>query len=119
MEYAIVVHKDSPLSELPASDIKRIFLGKMKKWPDGSAITIVLNTSNSIHNQFSHSMLKKSPRQLSVYWKKKLFSGKSMLPLAVDKNDAVISHVRTNMASISYIDVNALDESVKQVKIIE
>lgn len=116
-DFIIVVHKDNPVKELPAAQVKNIFLGKERFWADGSAITLIMNKNDDIHESFTRTMLQKSPAQLSVYWKKILYSGASMLPLAVKDDEAVKSYMSQHKNTISYIDADSLDKQVRKVEV--
>jgi len=116
-DFIVVAHKDNPVKELPAAQVKNIFLGKERFWPDGSAITLIMNKNDDIHESFTRTMLQKSPAQLSVYWKKILYSGASMLPLAVKDDEAVKSYMSQHKNTISYIDADSLDKQVRQVEV--
>lgn len=117
-EFIIVVHKDNPIRRLPATKVKSIFLGKERMWTDGSPITLIMNKNDDIHESFTRMMLQKSPAQLSVYWKKILYSGASMLPLAVTDDEAVKSYMSLHKNTISYIDADSLDKQVRKVEVI-
>jgi len=108
-EFIIIVHKENPVDELTPEEVKRIFLGKQATWPDGSPITIVMNTNDEIHEDFTREMLQKSPVQLSVFWKKILYSGTGMLPLAVKDDEAAKSYVGFHKNAIGYIAPDSLD----------
>ena len=116
-EFIIVVHKDNPIKRMPASKVKSIFLGKESAWPDGSPITLIMNKNDDIHESFTRMMLQKSPAQLSVYWKKILYSGASMLPLAVKDDEAVKSYMSLHKNTISYIDADSLDKQVRKMEV--
>lgn len=116
-DFIIVVHRDNPINSLSQEDIKRIFLGKNQTWPDGSPTTIIMNTSEEIHEKFTRTMLHKSPVQLSVYWKKILYSGSGMLPLAVKDDEAAKSYIGFHRNAIGYITADSLDRQVKKVEI--
>ncbi len=117
-EFIIVVHKDNPIKRLPAAKVKSIFLGKERAWPDGTPILLIMNKNDDIHESFTRLMLQKSPAQLSVYWKKILYSGASMLPLAVKDDEAVKSYMSLHKNTISYIDVDSLDKQVRKMEVI-
>ncbi len=116
-EFVVVVHRDNPVQRLSASKIKSIFLGKERFWPDGSPITLIMNKNEDIHESFTRLMLQKSPAQLSVYWKKILYSGASMLPLAVKDDEAVKSYMSLHINTISYVDVDSLDKQVRKMEV--
>lgn len=116
-DYILVVHKDNPVDRLNPQEVKDIFLGKKIKWGNDLPITLVMNTNDEIHERFTRIMLQKSPVQLSVYWKKILYSGVGMLPLAVKDDEAAKSYVGTHKNAISYITEDSLDRQVKKVEI--
>lgn len=117
-EFIIVVHRDNPVKSLTTSQVKSIFLGKERFWSDGSAITLIMNKNEDIHEAFTRLMLQKSPAQLSVYWKKILYSGASMLPLVVKDDEAVKSYMSLHANTISYVDVGSLDKQVRKVEVV-
>lgn len=116
-DYILVVHKENPVDRLTHQEVRDIFLGKKVKWGNDAPITLVMNTNDEIHEQFTRVMLQKSPVQLSVYWKKILYSGVGMLPLAVKDDEAVKSYVGSHKNAISYITEESLDKQVKRVEI--
>lgn len=118
-EFVLVCHKDCPVDELTSQDVKRIFLGKMKKFPDGSSISVVMNTEKMVHDRFSRTVLQKSPMQLSNYWKKNLFSGKSILPVFIKTDAEAMRFLSSHANTLSYISRENLDSSLKQIIIVE
>ncbi len=116
-EYIIVVHQDNPVHDLSCEELKRIFLGKKTRWADGSPITIIMNTNDEVHTLFTRTMLHKSPMQLSVYWKKILYSGTGMLPLSVRDDEAAKSYIGFHKHAIGYIASDSLDNQIKTVKV--
>lgn len=116
-DFIVVVHKENPIKRMPAAKIKSIFLGKERQWPDGSTITLIMNKNDDIHEAFTRKMLQKSPAQLSVYWKKILYSGASMLPLAVKDDESVKSYMSLHKNTISYIDADSLDKQVRKMEV--
>lgn len=116
-EFVVVVHKDNPVENLTARQVKSIFLGKDRFWPDGSPIVLIMNKNEDIHESFTRLILQKSPAQLSVYWKKILYSGASMLPLAVKDDEAVKSYMTLHLNTISYVDVDSLDKQVRKMEV--
>ena len=79
-EAVLVVHRDNPISSLELTEVRSIFLGKKVFWDDGNAIEVLLQESGETHRNFSQNILGKSPRQLSMYWKRVLFSGEGLPP---------------------------------------
>jgi len=95
-EIAVIVHP-SMSDALTQKEISRIFLGKNKKFPSaGSAIPIGLPDSNATTLAFIKDVLKKSPRQISSYWSKQVFTGKGQPPRQEENAAAVIALIKAN-----------------------
>lgn len=118
-EYVLVCHKECPVDTLTSQEVERIFLGKMKEWPGGSSVDIVVNSNEKIHVQFTRNMLNKSPSQLTNYWRKVLFSGRMMLPVLVENDADAKRYVVEHANAISYIGVTSLDTTLKEIIVIQ
>jgi len=112
-EISVIVHPSND-NMMDASAISRLFLGKSKKFPDGT-VAIPLNQieANNVTSQFNSKALKKSSSQLKAYWSKLVFTGKGSPPKSVDNNGAVLDLVASNPNIIGYVDSNSLTDKVK------
>jgi ABC-type phosphate transport system substrate-binding protein len=116
-EYVFVVHQESEIDSVSARELRRIFLGKTKKWPDGTAALPVLNPSALVHADFSRQVLHKSPNQLTTYWRKNLYSGRSMMPYsAIDVVD-LTNYLTRHKNAISYLSKSDLNGPLKIVRV--
>ena len=116
-EYVVVVHKDHQVDAISRKDLRRMFLGKISHWPDGSVVVPVFTPNAEIHAEFSRTILRKTPTQLSTYWRKNLFSGRSMMPYMAQDRDDLFAYLQRHQNAISYLSVNELTESFKSVRI--
>lgn len=117
-EAVLVVHRDNPVSSLELADVRAIFLGKKVFWDDGNGIEVLLQKSGETHQNFSQNTLGKSPRQLSMYWKRVLFSGEGLPPREVDGDEEILETIAANAKAIGYVDSHVKDNRVKPVSII-
>lgn len=101
------------VESLSVTDIERIFLGKMKKWPDGAPITLVYNDEKAVKATFSQNYLHRSWRQISIFWRKKLYSGQSMLPIFVTGDNKVKEYLVDHPHAISYLSIQSVDSRVQ------
>ncbi|MGX5173407.1 phosphate ABC transporter substrate-binding protein [Aliikangiella sp. IMCC44653] len=114
-EVAVIVHP-SNANNLSADDIKRIFLGKMKKYPNGSSVLPVnQDSSSAARDEFNDKVLGKSASQVKAYWSKLVFSGKGSPPKEASNQDEVIQLVKDNQSVIGYVDASKVDPGVKVV----
>ncbi len=116
-EYVVVVHKDSPINAVSANDLKRMFLGKAKKWSDGSAVLLVMNPNDAAHAEFTRTLLHKSPRQLNTFWRKNLYSGRSMMPYLAENGDDLLSYLGKHKNAISYQSQTDLADTLKSLRV--
>lgn len=113
----VVANANKMINSLTANDVERIFLGKMKRWPDGSVVNIVYNDEKNIQTAFSAQYLHRSWRQVSTYWRKKLYSGRSMLPVFVNGHEQVKEYLVSHPDAISYLNSDELDPRVQAIEV--
>lgn len=98
--------------------IKRIYLGKEKKFADGTE-TIAVNqvADNNIRQDFDKSLLGRSSSQISAYWSKLVFTGKGIPPKEVTTDAEVIDLVAKNPSVIGYVNKASVTDAVKVVEL--
>ena len=107
-EVAVIISSANPNASIAAGDITKIFLGKTKKFPDGSqAVPIDQDDGTPARDAFND--------QLKSYWSRLIFTGKGT-PSKQSGSDAdVKALIANNPNMIGYIDASAVDGSVKVV----
>jgi len=113
----VVANASKQIDGLTAYEVERIFLGKMKRWPDGRVVDVVYNEEKASQIAFSEHYLNRSWRQVATYWRKKLYSGRSMLPVFIDGHEQVKEYLASHPDAISYLDSDELDPRVKVIKV--
>ena len=112
----VVITNPSNSAALSESDVKRIFLGKMKSFPGGGTILPVNQSASSdVRKTFDKEALGKSSSQMKAYWSKLVFSGKGNPPKELANDAEVIKLVAENPAVIGYIDAANKTSDVKVV----
>lgn len=112
---AVIVHP-SNATALSEAEVTRIFLGKMKSFPNGGqALPINQDSGTSARGSFEGAVLKKSASQIKAYWSKLVFTGKGTPPIEVGADADVINLIKTNPNLIGYVDESALTPEVKVV----
>lgn len=112
-EIAVIVHPDNA-AEISKSDVSKIFLGKAKKFPGGETAMPVTQEAG-VKDEFNDKVLSKSSAQVKAFWSKLVFTGKGTPPKELASDDEVKNMVSKNPNLIGYIDVSAVDDSVKVV----
>ena len=112
----VIAHPDNGDQSLSAAQVKRIFLGKSKCFPNGEiAVPINQQEQQQSRIDFDASLLKKSASQLKAYWSKLIFTGKGTPPIDVGGDDDVRQLVADNPNIVGYIDAAKVDDSVKVI----
>lgn len=114
-DIAVIVNPTNDAT-LTAKEIKRIFLNKAKKYPNGLAAVPVNQTPGTdVTSTFNKAVLKKSDNQVKAYWAKLVFTGKGKPPQEAAGDAAIKSLIANNPSMIGYIDESAVDHSVKVI----
>ena len=113
-EVAVVVHPGNSTAKLTKSEVKRIFLGKSRKFPNGEkAIPIDQGAGTKSRANFYSSVVKKTESQLKSYWSRIIFTGKGQPPRQEGDDGSVKKLVSSNPNLIGYMDAGSVDGSVK------
>lgn len=119
-EVVVIVNPNSSVSELDDKWLGAIFLGKKKKYPDGSlAVPVEQEPGTPARDKFNEKIIKKNENQLRAFWSQRIFTGKGQPPRSVSGNADVKKLVSENPAIIGYIDASEVDETVKVIRKIE
>ncbi len=113
-EVVVVVSAKSPVSKLTPAQVARIFLAKASTFPgDGIAVPLDQAEGAPVRNEFYSKVTGKDPSQLKAYWSKLIFTGDGQPPRVVSGDEQVKRALANDPNAIGYIDVGAVDGSVK------
>ncbi|WJG08797.1 phosphate ABC transporter substrate-binding protein [Aliiglaciecola sp. LCG003] len=113
-EVVVIVHPSNE-NALDTKAVQRIFLGKEKKFSNGTAVYPINQTEGAIRSDFDSSVLGRSSTQVAAYWSKLVFTGKGIPPKEVSSDADVVAAVSADPASIGYVDSAAVTGDVKSV----
>jgi ABC-type phosphate transport system substrate-binding protein len=115
-DVAVVVNPGSGVDALDASQVKKIFMAKTKKFPNGSSVVAIdQDSSNGAYVSFYDKVAGKSPAKMNKYWVKLTFTGKAEAPKKVGGDSDVLSLIKNNKNMIGYVDASAVTSDVKVV----
>lgn len=116
-EVVVVVHP-SNANALDSAAIKRLFLGKEKKFPDGQPATPLNQVVDSTtRNQFDEQLLERNSSQIAAYWSKLVFTGKGVPPKEVNDDAAVIGAVSADVSAVGYVERSSVTSDVKVISL--
>jgi hypothetical protein len=118
LQLAIVVAKNSPLSDLSIHDLKNLYMGDRISAPGGKQlIPIALRTGSPERTAFEQSVLGMAADRLSKYWIDRKIRGQSGPPKSVDTAELLQLVVSKLEGGIGYVSANAVSNAVKVVRI--
>jgi ABC-type phosphate transport system substrate-binding protein len=116
-DVVVIVHPSNEAA-LNIKIVKRIFLGKEKKFSDGKEVLPVNQVpSSGARGSFDTDTLGRSSTQIAAYWSKLVFTGKGIPPEELDNDAAVLAIVADNPNAIGYVDRASVSDAVKAVSL--
>jgi hypothetical protein len=114
----LVAKANFPLDSVRATDVSAIWLGEKHSFSNLSRIRVVdLEPGNPLYEQFYKEIVGLTGAPLNIYWKKKMFTGKSFRPKQVRSIEDVIRLVTQVPGVIGYIDSSEFTDELKVLRI--
>jgi ABC-type phosphate transport system substrate-binding protein len=121
-KYVIVVNPRNPIRRLNASQLSKIYLGKLQGWDiDGKVEPVVVldqKAGSPLRAQFTQDILRKTVAEADAYWRQEIYAGRSFPPLEQSEDEALNS-VRSSVGGIAYVSATADLKGVKVVSVRE
>lgn len=115
-DIAVVVNKDSGISQISRSDAINIFMGRYRKLPNGHlALPIDLTPLKS---RFYRALVNKDLATVNSYWARLVFSGEASPPQQLKQEAEVRELISNNANMIGYIDSAHVTNDVHVVLIL-
>jgi len=116
-DIAIIVHPNNPIDNLTESEVKKIFLGQSRLFPNTKIGMKVIDIENQhqMFSKFYEQFVGYPVHKLQRYRAAYLFSGKGVIPEKAPDFMTIKNKVSTRENAISYIDSALVDSSVQVV----
>lgn len=109
-----VVSIASPVTTLSRNQTVDIFLGRSKRFPDGSQAVPIDQVENSaVRDMFYANFAGMSAAQVKAHWSKIIFTGRGLPPRALPNGKEVIRLVADNPNAIGYVAPDVVDDTVR------
>jgi ABC-type phosphate transport system substrate-binding protein len=109
-----VVSARSTVKALTPAEVADIFLGKEKRYPDGTPAVPIDQTEDSpVRERFYAQFAGKSPAQVKAHWSKLIFTGRGLPPRQVSGGAEAIKAVADDPRAIAYVAPSLVDSSVR------
>ena len=112
-----IVKEDHSVEMVSAKELKRMLLGKSKRWKNGDKVVVGTLQSGVTHDRFIRKYAGKTPKQFTNYWRKMVFSGKGAMPKAFATEEAMASFVSERNGALGYVDDAQSYSGTKELRI--
>ncbi|MCB1877005.1 MAG: hypothetical protein KDH88_13610 [Chromatiales bacterium] len=113
-----VVNAAVPDNAVSKNTIRAIFGVRVRKWSDGSPITVfVLPDNDPLHERFSKSQLNIFPHQLRRAWDRQVYSGTGQAPTEVANEEEMVRQLSETPGSIGYLSEDRVVPELKTLEI--
>lgn len=116
--YRVVVNVANPAGSMEKSDVARMFLKKLTRWPNGEAARpIDLPDTSRVRERFTKGVLGKPVSAITAYWQQQIFAGREVPPLTKASEAEVLAYVKANPTAIGYLAPESVSGDVKVLTI--
>ena len=114
----LVANPDVPVDRLSRSEVKNIFLARIKT-VHGVRVRPVLLRDSELTTRFLKDEVGKTPSQFSNYYKKMIFTGRGRPPRKTVSEKEMLDYVSRTGGAIGYVSADAVTGTVKVIQVTE
>ncbi len=116
-ETVVVVSARSTVRILSKREVADIFLGRIRRFPNGAAARAVDQPEGSASRDEFYAMFAgKSPAQVKSHWAKIVFTGRGLPPAAISSPTELKQRIAADTSAIGYLDRRLLDATVREIR---
>ncbi len=117
--YVVVVNEAVPATSLASTELQKVFQRTASRWPNGVLAEPVDEAeSSNLRERFTQDLFHKSTAQMKAYWQTQIFAGRTVPPLELQDEQAVLTFVQTLAGAIAYVAAaTPLPEGVRRLRI--
>lgn len=119
-EMVVIAHPDNPLLGISKEEVKDIYLGRTRSFPNGEHVEPVDHSAGtSQRDVFNRVVLEMSESKRKSHWSRLMFTGKARPPKVINGTDAMKQWIATHPDALGYIDSKEVDKRVKVLLILQ
>jgi hypothetical protein len=117
VRFALVVAKDSRVSDISFHDLKRLYKGEVVNVAGKRLVALNLPASSDHRMRFDRALLGMNPETVSRYWIDRKIRGQSGPPKTLESPDLVQRVVARLDGGIGYVRVSEVKPDVKVLRV--
>jgi len=115
----VITYPSSSINEIPRNHVRSIFTMRLRKWPNGSPVTLVtLTDDHQTHINFVQATVRLFPYQLRRSWDRFIYTGTGQAPIEVKTEAEMIDYVSKTPGTIGYVSKEPTNENVTVLKLL-
>ena len=115
-DLVLVANPKSGIEHLTQDEVVNIYLGRYRRLTSGvTAEPVDLADDSELRARFYRSLVNKSLAEISAYWARLVFSGKTRPPHQLNSVEAALQHVATQPGALAYLERSQADRRVRIV----
>ena len=116
--FVMVVNTANPAQSLTVAELRRMFMKQSRLWPHGeSVVPVDWDATSPIRQEFSRRVLERSVREMAEFWVQQSITQGIAPPSTLRSGLAISRFVASVPGAISYLPADAMNDSVKPIKI--
>jgi hypothetical protein len=112
----VIVNIQTSIENLSIHDVKSVYLGKTRTFPNGQSAIPSINEEKTIKDAFLNTVLDKTSKQFDNYWCVRQFTGKGTSPPSLQDDEGVKKWLEANPNGIGFIDSDSLHKEDKKIR---
>ncbi len=118
MPLTVVAADQGAPEEMSKGDLKKVMMGKKKRWADGSKIIIaLLKTKTPVGKAVCKRVYGMTPNKVNKYWIAQVFQGKAKAPRSFDSEKALLEYVAETDGAIGIVSAAAAEKFERKIKV--
>lgn len=97
----VVTNKDVTMASIDDNEIRRLFLGKSRRLPNGDVAALA--SYSPLRAFFNSRILGRSDTDVSRIWSRLKFSGRQAPPRTFNNVDAIVEYVKSTPNALAYL----------------
>lgn len=115
-DWVLIANPKSGIAHLSQDDVTNIYLGRYRRLASGvTAEPIDQPADSSLKARFYRQLVDKNLAEISAYWARLVFSGKTRPPRVVANEEEAVQFVSRNVDALAYVDKARVDGRVSIV----
>ncbi len=110
--FDIIVGSSIELKKVTKFELRTVFAGRMRSWPNGVPIRVVVFDDNQNHLDFCQEMIGLTSLQFRRIWNRVIYSGIGESPFYVESEEEMLEKVRDLPGAIGYVTNYSQEEGI-------